>query len=339
MTHMAREVAEIPEAAARFLDRARQPLAQAARALRETAPLLLATVARGSSDHAAGYFKYAAELAAGLPVASLGPSVASIYGCRLRLDRAAVLAISQSGQSPDIVAMLKGAAEAGALTVSITNDTASPLAEAAAFCLPLNAGAEKSVAATKTFAVSALAALALLAEWQGDAALKAALAEAPEAFGRALGLDWSALAEPLREARSAFVLGRGPAYPIACEMALKLKETSALHAEAYSAAEVLHGPAAIVGPGFPVLALAAGDAADAQVTTTSERLATQGARVFLTGASAAGSVTLPRLSGLHPLLAPLALIVTFYAFAETLARARERDPDLPPHLSKVTETR
>lgn len=337
-THMAREVAEIPEAAARFLDRSAGAIAAAAAALRARDPGLVATVARGSSDHAAAYLKYAIEIAAGIPVASIGPSVASIYRRPLRLSGAACIGISQSGRSPDIVEMMRAAGEGGALTVAISNFADSPMAMASAHALPLEAGEEKSVAATKTFVASVLAGLALLAEWQQDPALRAAVASLPEALGKAVALDWSPLQARLARAASAYVLGRGPGYAIACEAALKMKETSGLHAEAYSAAEVLHGPAAIVQGRFPVLALGVEDAALPQLLATAGRLAGQGADVFVTGAAVEGAVTLPAVPGLHPLVAPLVLVAGFYACVEGLARRRGFDPDTPPHLRKVTET-
>ncbi len=338
-TFMRAEVLDIPEAARRFLDGGRDEIARAARALRAADPGLIVTVARGSSDHAATYLKYAVELNAGLPVASVGPSVASIYGRRLRLGKAACVGISQSGQSPDIVEMMREAKAGGALTLAITNFADAPMAAACDHTLALRAGPERSVAATKTFVASVLAALALLAEWQEDDALRAAVAAAPEAFARALACDWGPLAERLAGADSLFVLGRGPGFAIASEMALKFKETCGLHAESYSAAEVLHGPAALVRARFPVLALGVEDAALPGVRATAERLAGQGADVFLTAEGGGDGVTaLPSVGGLHPLLAPLALVVSFYVFIEALARRRGLNPDQPPHLRKVTET-
>lgn len=337
-SHMAREVAEIPQVAARFLDLSAPAVAQAAAAMRAVDPGLIVTVARGSSDHAATYLKYAVELLAGVPVASVGPSIASVYKRPLRLQGAVCIGISQSGRSPDIVEMMRAAAGGGALTVTISNFDDSPMAQASAHCLPLQAGVEQSVAATKTFITSVVAGLALLAEWQQDDGLRTAVAGLPEAFDRALALDWSPLAARLSRAQQGFVLGRGPAFAIASEAALKLKETCGLHAEAYSAAEVLHGPAAIVQDSFPVLALTVEDAARCGVVQTSERLAEQGADVFLTGADARGTTTLPSVSGLHALVAPLVSAVAFYSFVEGLARRRGFDPDTPPHLRKVTET-
>lgn len=338
-THMAQEIAEIPATSARFLADNAQALARIGAALRARDPALLATVARGSSDHAASYLKYAVEIAAGVPVASLGPSVASVYARPLRLGDAACIAISQSGASPDILAMMQAARAAGALGIAITNTPEAPLAAAADHTLPLLAGVESSVAATKTLVASVLAGLALLAAWQDDAGLRAALAALPDTLERALAQDWSALADRLLTANSAFVLGRGPGHAIAAEMALKLKETCALHAEAYSAAEVLHGPAAIVRGGFPVLALAVQDAARDSVLATVGRLAGQGADVFVTGFDVPGARRLPLPAPLHPLVDPLVAVVAFYAMVEGLARRRGHDPDTPFALNKVTLTR
>ena len=338
MTHMSDEVAEIPAVAARFLTLSADAVQAAALAMRQTDPRLIVTVARGSSDHAATYLKYAVELLAGIPVASVGPSIASIYRRPLRLSGAVCLGISQSGQSPDIVDMLRAAGVGGALTVAVTNHADSPMAQASAHCLPLQAGVEQSVAATKTFVTSVLAGLSLLAEWQQDAALRHAIAALPDAFAKALVLDWSPLAARLSHAQSLYVLGRGPAFAIASEAALKFKETCGLHAESFSAAEVLHGPSALVQAQFPVFALGVADAALPKLCDTTARLAAQGADVFLTGASVPGVTTLPSVEGLHPLVAPLVLSVAFYAFIEALARRRGFDPDVPPHLRKVTET-
>ncbi len=337
-THMAREVAEIPAAAARFLTQSGPAVQAAAQAMQKLDPGLMVTVARGSSDHAATYLKYAVELLAGVPVASVGPSVASIYGRPLRLTGAVCVGISQSGQSPDIVEMMRAGRSGGALSVAITNFADSPIGAASNHCLALQAGVEHSVAATKTFVVSVLAGLTLLAEWRQDDDLRRAIADLPVALEKALHLDWSPLAARLSRANSAYVLGRGPAFAIANECALKLKETCGLHAESYSAAEVLHGPAAIVQAQFPVLALGVADAALPHVVTTAERLAAQGADVFLTGAAAKGVTQLPSVPDLHPLVAPLVLATAFYSFVEGLARRRGFDPDTPPHLRKVTET-
>jgi glucosamine--fructose-6-phosphate aminotransferase (isomerizing) len=336
-TRMRREIAEIPAAVARLLDLGAGPVAAAAEAMRAADPALLVTVARGSSDHACTYLKYASELLLGLPVASVGPSVASVYGARLRLGGAVCLSVSQSGASPDIVAMTRGARAGGALTVALTNDAGSRLAAEAEQVIDICAGPERSVAATKTFVTSALAGLWLLAEVKGDAALLAAIRDLPAALEAARAADWSALDRALG-AGSVYTLGRGPAWAISNEAALKFKEVCQIHAESYSSAEVLHGPVSIVERGFPVLAFAAGDAAEAPLAEVADALAAKGAAVFATTDTVRAALALPVVRTGHPLTDPLALIVSFYAMIERLAVARGLDPDMPRHLKKVTET-
>lgn len=337
-SRMAAEVQEIPQAVARLLEDGGDAIRAAAAAARAKDPLFLATVARGSSDHVCTYLKYAAELTLGLPVASIGPSVASVYGARLKMTRGLCLTVSQSGQSPDIVAMAEAARAGGALTVALTNHADSPLAMASERTLAIHAGAELSVAATKTFVTSAVAGLALIAHWQGDAALLAAIADLPETLAEAAATDWVALREALTGASTLFTLGRGPAFAISNEAALKFKETCQIHAESYSSAEVLHGPVAIVGPGFPVIAFATGDAAEPGVAAVADALAGKGAEVFVSSSMARAAQVLPAVRTGHGLTDPLALIVTFYAMVERVARARGIDPDTPRHLRKVTET-
>ena len=338
LTLMRREIEEIPEAAARLLAQTEALLASAGHALKRKNPAVIVTIARGSSDHAASFLKYAIELTAGIPVASIGPSIVSIYGRELKLDRAAAIAISQSGKSPDIVAMTEAARRAGALSFAITNTPGSPLAAAADFTIDLHAGAERSVAATKTFVSSVVAGLALIAHWTADEKLLAALATLPVALRDAVACDWSPLLEALDGHQSLYVLGRGPALAIASEAALKFKETCAIHAEAYSAAEVMHGPVRIVEKGYPVLVLAARDAAESSVAGMADKLAAQGAMTFVTSQRASAARALPFAVSGHPLTDALVLIVSFYGFVEALSRRRGFDPDRPPHLNKVTET-
>ncbi|WP_404400152.1 SIS domain-containing protein [Pelagibacterium halotolerans] len=338
MTHMKREITEIPAVTARLLETGADAFKAAAGALDSADPRLVATIARGSSDHAASYLKYACELTAGIPVASIGPSIASIYGVDLILERAGAIGISQSGKSPDIVAMLESAKRSGAVAIAITNTPASPLADTADHVIDICAGEEKSVAATKTFVTSAVAGLAILAQWKKDTALLNALAALPRALEAALACDWSDLVAALEGSNSLYVVGRGPGAAIAAEAALKFKETSGLHAEAYSAAEVLHGPAAIVQKGFPVLALCANDKARASILETCGKLAGQGGQVFVTDDAPDAGTALPVARTRHPLTDPIALVVSFYGFIEALARHRGFNPDTPPHLRKVTST-
>lgn len=337
-THMRREVNEIPQVVAGFLDASSSGLDHAAARLKEVDPALVVTVARGSSDHACTYLKYAVELTLGLPVASIGPSIASIYGKDLKLDRAAAIAISQSGKSPDIVGMAQSARRSGATTVAITNTMGSPLAETSDFTIDLHAGVEKSVAATKTFVTSVVAGLALLARWSGDADLRRSIDALPESLAKAVECDWSEMIPALDGHSALYVLGRGPGLAIAHEAALKFKETCIIQGESYSAAEVMHGPVSIVGSGYPVLGLAARDAAEASVVDMAHKLAGQGARAFLTSDRPGAAARLPFAATGHPITDPLALIVSFYGFVEALARHRGLNPDEPPMLRKVTET-
>jgi glucosamine--fructose-6-phosphate aminotransferase (isomerizing) len=337
-THMRREIDEIPEAVARLIDTSWPILADAGRALAAADPAFIATVARGSSDHASLFLKYATELVAGRTVASLGPSLASIYGTKLKLTHGAVFAISQSGRSPDIVAMLEAAAQAGARTLTLTNAVGSPLWNAADIRIDIAAGPEIAVAATKSYVNSAVAGLAVLAHWAGDEGLLAAVKALPGHLHSARSLDWSVMMPVLENAGSLYVLGRGPALAIASEAALKFKETSDMHAEAYSTAEVMHGPVALVGRGFPVLVLAARDAAEQSVAEAADALADKGADVFVTSALAKRAHPLPFAETGHPLTDALALIVPFYGFAEALSRRRGFNPDQPVALKKVTET-
>ncbi len=335
-TFMAAEIRDTPAAVARLLDQQGPALAALGRALRARDPAVVVTCARGSSDHAAGFFKYLVEILLGVPVASVGPSVASVYGAPLRLAGAAVVSVSQSGRSPDIVALQAAARAAGAFSIALVNQDGSPLAEGADAVVPLGAGVERSVAATKTCVASAAALAAIVAEWRDDAALRAAVAGLPAALDAALGRDWGAALPAFVGAASAYVVGRGPALPVAAEAALKLKETAVLHAEAFSGAEVMHGPLQLLEPGFPVMAFAQGDASRAAMEASVARLAAAGGRVFTVTADGSGGLAAAPTG--HPLLDPLPMLLAFYGFAEALARARGHDPDRPSHLRKVTET-
>ena len=338
-TWMARETAESGDAVARLLDRSGSAIRAAGTLLKDLNPRLVAICARGSSNHAAAFFKYATETQLGVPVVAIGPSIASVYQTPLHLEGAAMLLVSQSGRSPDLLAMAKAARQGGAKVIAVVNDANSPAAEIADLTIPLEAGPEKSVAATKSCIASMAAGLAVLAEWTEDAALKSALAALPETLRGAATMDWSAAIEPFVAARSALVIGRGIGYPIAMEAALKLKETACLHAEPYSAAEVLHGPIQIVREGFPVLLFRQRDAAADSLDHCAARFAAAGANVFIAGAAGgSGFADLPVVASDHPATELLSAMVSCYAAVERIARARGFDPDTPPLLKKVTET-
>lgn len=306
--------------------------------LRANPPPFVVTCARGSSDHAATYAKYAIETQTGCVTASASPSIESIYAIPLRLADALYLVISQSGASPDLLRSAQAARDAGARVVAMVNAEDSPLAALADTVIPLRAGPERSVAATKSFIGSLSAVLHLVAHWRQDASLLQALADLPGQLRRAFALDWSGLVEGLLHAEGLFVLGRGYGLGAAQEAALKLKETCALHAEAFSSAEVRHGPMELVGARFPVLAFGQDDGALAGVLQTADDFRQRGAHVWTAAPGFHGPGALPVIATAHPLCAPILAIQTFYRAVNALAVARGRDPDHPPHLNKVTET-
>jgi len=334
------EAAEAAAVAERQLQSLAEPMRRLGQRLRDLDPRAVITCARGSSDHAATFAKYLIETHAGVPVASHAPSTSSIYGTAWRrLDRVLFLAISQSGRSPDLIVSARAAKDAGALVVALVNDGASPLAGLADVTLPMMAGPEHSVAATKSYIASLLAIAALVAEWRQDSDLSAAMEGTPAVLRDVWALDWTPALATLSKATNLFVVGRGSSFGIAQEAALKLKETCGLHAEAYSAAEVKHGPMAIVGAGFPVLMFVPNDAAREAFEPLARDFVDRGAIVMAAGADWRGVLPLPVVPGLHPALAPIASILSFYKLAAGLSIARGFHPDRPPHLRKVTETR
>ncbi len=305
--------------------------------IRALAPRAVATCARGSSDHAAAFAKYLFETHAGILTTSVAPSVISLYRAETTLKDVLFLIISQSGASPDLVAAANEARRAGAFVLALVNAPNSPVAAAADEVVALCAGAERSVAASKSFVASLSAIAALLAHWVEDRELKRALEGAPDLLREAWSLDWSPAAPALARSSSMYVVGRGLGFGIAGEAALKLKETCLIHAEAYSAAELRHGPLALVRPGFPALLFAQLDATRPGLVELAADLGRMGASVYLAGAEAEGAVTLPSLDA-HPAIQPMLLVQSFYRLAHAVALARGCDPDRPPHLSKVTET-
>ncbi len=337
-TLMSSEAAEAGVAVRRLLEGNGDALRALGVSLRSAPPSLVVTVARGSSDHAATYGKYLIETRVGVPVASAAPSVVSVFDAPVVAAGALCIAISQSGRSPDLLATAEAYKKAGARVVAFVNDESSPLAALADTCIGLKAGPEKSVAATKSYIVSLAGLAALVAEWADDDGMRDAVQALPALLERANGLDWSAAVAALRDARNLFTIGRGYSFAIAQEAALKFKETCGLHAEAFSAAEVRHGPMAIVRDGFPVLAFAGSDAAGNGVREAASLFAERGANVCLADAKADGGSGLPALAA-HPVIEPILMIQSFYQMANALSLARGHDPDRPLFLSKVTETR
>ena len=333
----AEEAAEVAERQLRDYPRLLAPIGEK---LRKVDPQLVMTCARGSSDHAATYAKHLIEIETATPTASHSPSISSIFHTKWRqLDRTLFIAISQSGQSPDLVLSAKAAREAGALVLSVINADESPLSAESWATLPILAGPERSVAATKSYIGSLLAIAQLVAEWIGGSALREALASSPLALQRTWSLDWSSAVDALLNVKGMYVIGRGSTLGIAQETALKFKETCGIHAEAVSAAEVRHGPIAIVTEGFPVVVLVPNDATRESVVSLAADLVARGAVVLTAGANLEGAINLPTVPDLHPAIAPAACMMSVYRMIAALSVTRGLDPDAPPHLKKVTETR
>jgi glucosamine--fructose-6-phosphate aminotransferase (isomerizing) len=336
---MAVEFREAPDVVQRQARILAKPVAELLGRLARDPPSLVVTCARGSSAHAATFGKHLIERYLGIPVAAAAPNIATVYGSRLRLSGQLFLAVSQSGQSDDLIEMARMADDAGAVTAAIVNDTESPLADACDIVLPMAAGPERSVAATKTFVATLAALLRLVADWTGDRALATALDHLPRRLAAAQGLDWGGAVGMLAGSRSLVGIGRGPTLAIAREAALKLKETCNLHAEAFSGAEFLHGPVALVSALYPTLLFMPTDQAAAGMRELAADLAHKGAAVLMTEGSVARPGRLPVLAAEHPETDAVCLIQSFYGLAVELAERLGISADRPRHLQKVTRTR
>ena len=334
---MFQEAAQAADVVRTQLERNAVPLATLGARLRLNPPRAVVTCARGSSDHAATYAKYLIEAYTGVLTSSAAPSVNSIYDAQGDMSGVLFIAISQSGKSPDLLSATRAAKDGGALTIALCNTEDSPLMQLVDVSVPLHAGAETSVAATKSYIASLSAIAQLVAHWTDDQELLRALPGAPALLSKAWDCDWASVVEALQPAVNLFVVARGFGLGVAQEAALKLKETCGLHAEGFSSAEVKHGPMALVRAGFPVLMFTQSDDTRAGIEELAAEFAARGARVLLSGANARGATTLPSVAA-HPVIEPLLAIQSFYRAANALAQARGLDPDRPPHLNKVTET-
>ena len=331
------EAAEAAAAVRRQHARNAKAVARLGELLRDKQPRVFITLARGSSDNAATFARYLVETHAGVLTSSASPSIASVYDAAPAMQGTVMLAISQSGRSPDLVTSATAAKEQGAFLISLVNDEDSPLFALADVALPLHVGPEKSVAATKSFIATLAAILHIVAEWTQDARIADAVAALPDLLDRAWALDWSAALPVLDHTDHLYVVGRGHGFGIAQEMALKFKETCGIHAEAFSAAEVRHGPMALVGPGFPVLLTAQDDESRLSVQSLAAEFAARGAPLLVAGLKDAPGTALPALEA-DALVQPILLVQSFYRMVNQLSVLRGRDPDRPPTLNKVTET-
>lgn len=354
-TQMFKEAAAASDAVRAQLQCDTAAIADIGAALRRLKPRAVITCARGSSDHAATYAKYLIETRAGVLTASAAPSVSSVYGVSQDLRGCLFIALSQSGRSPDLLASVTAAKAAGATILALCNSPDAPLIGAADWVIPLRAGVETSVAATKSYLATLAALIRLVAAWTQDLALTSALDTLPALMDRSWALDWSAALPPLERAANLYVVGRGLGLAAAQEVALKFKETCGLHAEAFSSAELRHGPYALLGPGFPALLLAQPDATRPGIEALGMELVRRGVPVMIAGAENAaaealgvggaggagagntGAIALPTTPALAE-IAPILLVQSAYRLIAALAIRRGFDPDHPAHLLKITET-
>jgi glucosamine--fructose-6-phosphate aminotransferase (isomerizing) len=326
---MGAEIAEQPAVLAGLLAAAGE-IASVGSAVKARRPRFVMLAARGTSDHAALYAKYLVETVLGLPAGLASPSSMTLYGSRPALADVLFLGVSQSGGSPDLVDSMAVAGSCGATTVAVTNNPDSELALAAEFHVDVRAGVERAVAATKTYTAELLALYLLLGGAASDAAAL------PDAAAATLALDAGipAAAARYRFAERLVTTGRGFGYPTAREAALKLMETSYLSAQAFSTADLLHGPLAMIDSGVPVIAVATPDAGGDAVAPVVAQLRSSGADVLVVGEDLAVA-----RDGVPPQLAPVLDILPLQRLAWQVAVDRGEDPDRPRGLSKVTHTR
>jgi glucosamine--fructose-6-phosphate aminotransferase (isomerizing) len=336
-TRMFQEAAGASDAVRAQLHHDAAAIAAIGAEVRRLGPRAVITCARGSSDHAATFAKYLIETRARVLTASAAPSVSSLYGVSQDLRGCLFIALSQSGRSPDLLASVAAAKAAGATILALCNTPDAPLIAAADLVVALRAGVETSVAATKSYLATLAALIRLVAAWTQDPALESTLDALPAQMDQSWALDWSAALPPLESAAHLYVVGRGLGLGAAQEAALKCKETCGLHAEAFSSAELRHGPYTLLGPGFPALLFAQRDATLAGVEALGGELARRGVPVMIAGAPADGAIVLPTVPATAE-IAPILLAQSAYRLIAALAVRRGFDPDHPAHLRKVTET-
>jgi glutamine---fructose-6-phosphate transaminase (isomerizing) len=335
---MLREALQAPQVAAAQLRGNQAHMSELAAAYRANPPLALLTIGRGSSDHAASHAAYWAMALLRIPVASLPMSLVSLYQAPTPSPQIWALAFSQSGQSTDLVGALRFFAQGGAPTVAFVNAADSPLAQTASWPVPLHAGPELSVAATKSFIGQLVAGMDWIGHCAADQALLQGLAKLPQALEAAAQADWSPAVAALQGVNQLYVLGRGAGLSIALEVALKFKEVCGMQAEAFSSAEVQHGPMALIERGYTVLVLALPGPACAGVLEVATKFRERGAHVVLAAPVGTPHMDLPLVCTEHLALNAITCVQSFYPMVEALARARGLNPDVPRHLNKVTFT-
>lgn len=324
---------EARETAARIrcqLEQNQALCASLAQQIRDFAPAFVYIVGRGTSDHAGVFARYLIEVELGLVVAAAAPSVASLFGRKLQLNRALVLLISQSGRSEDLLAQARAARDSGALVVALVNDASSPLAQLAHHTLPLLAGPERAVAATKSYLCTLSALLMLVAQWKQDESLLAALSQLPDQLDEVCRQPGRPQYGVLQQSRHCVVLGRAFGYAIAREIALKIKEVCGIQAEAFSSAEFLHGPISLLNQPLVLLNAAIEDESAAAHQQQIDEVRRRGGEVL--------NLAITLQHQVHPRLQPLLLMQRFYLDVEALAQLLGLNPDAPKGLNKVTST-
>lgn len=338
------DLVEQPAALVRLLEEGRADAQAAAARIRALGPSFMVVAARGTSDNAARYAQYVLGVRNAMVVALAAPSVITRYGGAPRMAGALVAGISQSGQSPDIVAVVAEGRRQGALTLAITNDPASPLAQAAELVLPLRAGHERAVAATKTYTAQLMAVAMLSAALRDDEAGWRELETVPQAVAATIDLNRAGVeaAARFRDEDRLLVVGRGYNLATAFEVALKVKETCGVLADPYSSADLLHGPVALLQEGVPVMVVQPGSARFDDLDALVELAAARGARLITItdrASAVAAEATLAMPPGGPEWLSPLVAVVPGQMWAQALAAARGLSADAPAGLSKVTLTR
>jgi glucosamine--fructose-6-phosphate aminotransferase (isomerizing) len=335
--HLEAEIAEQPQVLAGLLRDGAAEIATVAEQIRAYGPRFVLLAARGTSDHAALYAKYLTEVLLELPAGLASPSAVTVYGARPRLDGVLFVVISQSGRSPDLLAITTQARQRGALTVAVTNSPAAPLAAAARLHVNVRAGTERAVAATKSYTAQLLALYLLVEQLRGsDAADARHLPELAAAALQAVAETAPQAADRYRFATRLITTGRGYSLPSALEAALKLMETSYVSAQAFSAADLLHGPLAMVDPLLPVIAFVPAGRGGQALDPVLARLGERGADVLRVGPGPDCALRTP--AGVPEALAPIVEILPLQSLALHLARARGQNPDAPRGLRKITET-
>jgi len=336
-TRMFQEASSASQAVRAQLDLDAASISAIGAELRRLAPRAVITCARGSSDHAATYAKYLIETHTGVLTASAAPSVSSIYGVTQDLSGCLFVALSQSGRSPDLLAAAAAAKSSGAAILAICNSADAPLVAAADLYIEVRAGLETSVAATKSYLATLAAIARMVAAWTDNREFAANLESLPTLMDQSWALDWSAALPALESAEHLYVVGRGLGLAAAQEVALKCKETCGLHAEAFSSAELRHGPFTLLNEGFPALLFSQADATQPGVAALAHELVQRGVTVLLAGDRSAGAIELPTAEAVAE-LAPILVVQSAYRMIATLAVRRGFDPDHPAHLRKITET-